>query len=260
MIGKGMDYQERDEFIQECLEDIQTRYQMYATVPIYRPDIVTIVCEELTNWAEHISKGKAFTKASLSDFRKAGYQSISVAHGETNTARGGATGTRKIRDEGEVHIKLLAKGKARITFPDEAPFILHYPNLEPHTQVAIANSQVDDEPPVVDMGSIFAEPDSLNARLNRTVPHSNEPSAWGAAKAQMVKVNSPLLPVIEWIENREGKEFTLTLAKENKQLRTAVDGVVGLDGDSPRSKIKWAIKTLFERELLTYLDGSYRQV
>ena len=51
VIGKGMDYTEIDEFIQECLEDIQTRYQMYATAPNYQPKIVTIVCEELTNWA-----------------------------------------------------------------------------------------------------------------------------------------------------------------------------------------------------------------
>lgn len=252
--GKGMNYAEIDEYITECLEDIQTRYQKYATVPSYRPDIVTIVCEELTNWAEHISKGKAFTKASLSDFRKAGYQSISVAHGETNTARGGATGTRKMRDEGEVHIKLLAKGKARITFPDETPFILHYPNLEPYTQMT------GNEPSVIDMGAIHAEPDSLNSLLDQTAEHPNEPSAWAIAKAQMVKVDSPLLSVIEWIENREGKAFTLTLAKENKQLRAAVDGVIGLDGDSPRSKIEFAIQILFDRDLLTYSDGNYKQV
>ncbi len=135
VVGKGMNYQEIDEFITDCLEDIQSRYLLFATTPNYRPDVVTVVCEELTNWAEHISKGKAFTKASLSDFRKAGYQSISVAHGDTNTARGGASGTRKMRDEGEVHIKLLAKGKARITFPDEEPFILYYPNLEAYTVV-----------------------------------------------------------------------------------------------------------------------------
>ncbi|MDV3351735.1 hypothetical protein QGP82_23735 [Leptothoe sp. LEGE 181152] len=252
--GKGMNYVEIDEYITECLDDIQSRYQMYATVPHYQPDIVTIVCEELTNWDEHISKGKKFTKASLSDFRKAGYQSISVSHGETNTARGGASGTRKMRDEGEVHIKLMAKGNARITFPDEAPFILRYPNLEPYTQAA------DDEPPIVDMGAIRAEPDSLNALLEQTVQHPNEPSVWDAAKAQMVKVNSPLLPVIEWIENREGKEFTLTLAKENKQLRAAVDGVIGLDGDSPRAKIEWAIQVLLKRELLIYSDSRYKQI
>ena len=253
--GKGMNYAEIDEYITECLEDIQTRYQRYATVPSYRPDIVTVVCEELTNWAEHITKGKAFTKASLSDFRKAGYQSISVAHGDTNTARGGASGTRKMRDEGEVHIKLLAKGKARITFPDEEPFILQYPNLELYTQV------VDhEEPPVIDMGSIRAESDSLNSLLDQTAQHPNEPSVWEVAKAQMVKVDSPLLPVIEWIENRAGKSFTLTLAKENKQLRAAVDGVIGLDGDSPRAKIEWAVKVLHKRSLILCSKGTYKQI
>ncbi|MEA5464618.1 hypothetical protein [Leptothoe sp. PORK10 BA2] len=238
--GQGMNYAEIDEYITECLDDIQIRYQMYATVPNYRPDIVTVVCEELTNWAEHITRGKAFTKASLSDFRKAGYQSISVAHGETNTARGGATGTRKMRDEGEVHIKLMSKGRALVTFPDEEPFILHYPNLEPYIQQpAPRPNQPVTKPPV--MGSA-------------------QSSVWVEAKAQMVRVNSPLLPVMEWIEGRENKTFTLTLAKENKQLRTALDGAIGLTGDSPRAKIEWAISVLLNRGLIVDSDGSYRQV
>ena len=249
--GKGMSYLEIDEFIQECLDDIQTRYQLYATVPNYRPDIVTVVCEELTNWAEHINKGKAFTKASLSDFRKAGYQSISVAHGETNTARGGAAGTRKMRDEGEVHIKLLAKGKARITFPDEQPFVLHYPNLEAYTQMPRRYLSEHD--------ALLDECDYL-AQIVENQPSAKQLSAWGVAKAQMVKVSSPLLSVIEWIENRDGKPFTLPLAKENKQLRKAVDGVMGLDGGSPREKIEWAILTLANRSLLNETDGSYTQV
>ncbi|MFG6101774.1 hypothetical protein U2F10_05945 [Leptothoe sp. EHU-05/26/07-4] len=182
VIGKGMAYQEIDEFIQECLEDIQTRYQMYATVPNYQPKIVTIVCEELTNWAEHITKGKAFTKASLSDFRKAGYQSISVAHGDTNTARGGATGTRKMRDEGEVHIKLLAKGKARITFPDEAPFILHYPNLEAYTQVT--DSYLSEHDALIDE---LAE-DDFESQIIKESPSIKLPTKWEVAKSKMQAV------------------------------------------------------------------------
>lgn len=241
VIGKGMDYQEIDEFIQECLEDIQTRYQMYATIPNYRPDIVTIVCEELTNWAEHISKGKAFTKASLSDFRKAGYQSISVAHGETNTARGGATGTRKMRDEGEVHIKLLAKGKARITFPDEDPFILHYPNLESYTQVP--NSHLNE----------LAENDYLNQILE-DLPSAKQPTKWDIAKAKMQEVNSPLLPLMEWLESREENSFSMQFIKENGKLRNTVGKHDYFQGSSAREKVESAVLLLVRDGLLHY-DG-----
>ncbi|MEM9008135.1 MAG: hypothetical protein AAGE59_32085 [Cyanobacteria bacterium P01_F01_bin.86] len=241
VIGKGMDYQEIDEFIQECLEDIQTRYQMYATVPNYRPNIVTIVCEELTNWAEHISKGKAFTKASLSDFRKAGYQSISVAHGDTNTARGGATGTRKMRDEGEVHIKLLAKGKARITFPDEDPFILHYPNLEAYTQVPNQDNPVSEKgnypSPIVDIQ-----------------PSAKQPKKWDMAKAKMQAVNSPLLPLMEWFESRDDTVFTMQFIKENGKLRNTVGKHEYFQGSSAREKVESAILMLVRDGLLHY-DG-----
>ncbi|MEM8612122.1 MAG: hypothetical protein AAGF93_08910 [Cyanobacteria bacterium P01_H01_bin.105] len=248
VIGKGMDYTEIDEFIQECLEDIQTRYQMYATVPNYRPNIVTIVCEELTNWAEHISKGKAFTKASLSDFRKAGYQSISVAHGETNTARGGATGTRKMRDEGEVHIKLLAKGKARITFPDEPPFILHYPNLEPYTQVP--NSYLAEHDALIDE---LAEND-FESQIIKESPSIKLPTKWEMAKSKMQAVDSPLLPLIEWLESREENSFSMQFIKENGKLRNTIGKHEYFQGSSAREKVESAVLLLVRDGLLNY-DG-----
>ncbi|MEM7066782.1 MAG: hypothetical protein AAF572_26900 [Cyanobacteria bacterium P01_B01_bin.77] len=260
VIGKGMNYAAIDAYITDCLEDIQSRYLMYAQVPNYRPEIVTVVCEELTNWAEHIKRGKAFTKSSLSDFRKAGYQSINVAHSDTNTARGGATGTRKMRDNGEVKIQLLAKGKALVEIPDEEPFELHYPNLEHHTpKVEIApnsNSYLSDH------GQQLSDHhnDGYPSQIVEEPPSAKPPSPWDIAKAKMQDVDSPLLPVVKWIEKRDYKPFTLTLAKENKQLRQVVDGVMGLEGDSPRTKIEWAILTLADRGLLKESGGSYTQI
>ncbi|MEM7064624.1 MAG: hypothetical protein AAF572_15860 [Cyanobacteria bacterium P01_B01_bin.77] len=260
VIGKGMNYAAIDAYITECLEDIQSRYLMYAQVPNYQPEIVTVVCEELTNWAEHIKRGKAFTKSSLSDFRKAGYQSINVAHSDTNTARGGATGTRKMRDNGEVKIQLLAKGKALIEIPDEEPFELHYPNLEHCTpKVEIATDTSDY------LGNHDRLLDDLceegyPIQIVEKIPSVKKPSPWDIAKAKMQEVDSPLLPVVKWIEKRDYKPFTLTLAKENKQLRQAVDGSLGLEGESPRAKIEWAILTLSNRGLLNDSDGSYTQI
>lgn len=146
VIGKGQNYAEIDSFIVDCLNDIQARYSLYASTPGYTPDLVTVVCEELTNWAEHIKKGKEFTKASLSDFRKAGYQAINVAHSDTNTARGGATGTRKMRDNGEVKIQLLAKGKALVSIPDEATFELRFPDLSQiEKPIQLAQSEISEQ-------------------------------------------------------------------------------------------------------------------
>ena len=260
VIGKGMDYAAIDAYITECLEDIQNRYRLYAQVPNYTPEIVTVVCEELTNWAEHIKRGKAFTKSSLSDFRKAGYQSINVAHSDTNTARGGATGTRKMRDNGEVKIQLLAKGKALIEIPDEEPFELHYPNLEhrtPKVEIATDTSDyLDDHDRLLDDMREGGYP----SQIVEKIPSVKKPSPWDIAKAKMQEVDSPLLPVLRWIEKRDYKPFTLTLAKENKQLRQAVDGALGLEGESPRAKIEWAILTLSNRGLLNDSDGSYTQI
>ena len=53
---------------------------------------------------------QASLKETLSDIRKVGYQTFSVAHGDTNTARGGAKGTAKMRKQGELKIEILEKG------------------------------------------------------------------------------------------------------------------------------------------------------
>ena len=120
-----------------------------------------------------------------------------------------------MRDEGEVHIKLLAKGKARITFPDEAPFILHYPNLEAYTEVP--NSSLSEHNPLPKKGN-YPSPiveDLLSAK---------QPE-----KEQIAKDNSPNIPglnitqntLIKRIANYVKKDGTLTASQLLKKFKNS---------------------------------------
>ena len=135
VIGKAQDYQGIEEYLKSVDEEIKSRYQIYSSVKNAHFDPVTVIAEEMTNWAGNISKtvSQGFMKGSLSDFRKVNYRLISVAHADTNTARGGAEGTAKMRANGEVRIELIQKGLALVTMPGEDDFYLAFPNLEHYT-------------------------------------------------------------------------------------------------------------------------------
>ena len=72
-------------------------------------------------------------KETLSDIRKVDYQTFSVAHGDTNTARGGAKGTAKMRKQGELKIEILEKGLVQISLRGRKTFLLRYPDPSPFT-------------------------------------------------------------------------------------------------------------------------------
>ncbi|NEZ59794.1 hypothetical protein [Adonisia turfae] len=171
-----------------------------------------------------------------------------VSKGDTNTARGGATGTHKMRDEGEVHIKLLAKGKARITFPDEAPFILHYPNLEAYTQVT--DSYLSEHDALIDE---LAE-DDFESQIIKESPSIKLPTKWEVAKSKMQAVDSPLLPLMEWFESRNENSFSMQFIKENGKLRNTIGKHEYFQGSSAREKVESAVLLLVRDGLLHY-DG-----
>ena len=144
IIGKGKNYYQVEQFLDKTLSETERLYSRYANMdnPGFKP--VTIIAEEMTNWDGEMEDeeiaGK-FMKTSLSDFRKIMYRLISVAHADTNTARGGAKGTRRMREQGEVRIELLEKGLAFISMPGHDPFYLRFPNLEDHTPAPKVESQ-----------------------------------------------------------------------------------------------------------------------
>ena len=135
IIGKAQDYPGIEAYLKTVSVEVKERYQTYSTVAgaVFEP--VTIIAEEMTNWSDHVDKdvAKTFMKGSLSDFRKVNYRLISVAHADTNTARGGAEGTAKMRANGEVRIELVQKGLALVTMPGTDDFYLAFPNLEHYT-------------------------------------------------------------------------------------------------------------------------------
>ena len=148
VVGQGKNYNQIERYLESVLTDTERRYSQYANLenPKFKP--VTIIAEEMTNWDGEMEDEKLaahFMKCSLSDFRKIKYRLISVAHADTNTARGGAKGTAKMRENGEVRIELVQKGLALVSMPGQPDFYLQFPNLEDHIKPS-TNSQQKDEP------------------------------------------------------------------------------------------------------------------
>ena len=128
-----MDYAAVGEALANLSADVKERYQQRATIAGYRPVPVALVLEEQTNWADKVEGAGKFLKETLSDIRKVGYQTFSVAHGDTNTARGGAKGTAKMRHQGELKIEILEKGLAQVSLRGRDTFLLRYPDPSPFT-------------------------------------------------------------------------------------------------------------------------------
>lgn len=133
VIGAAMNYPAISDALANISADVAERYKQRATYKGYQPAPVALVLEEQTNWDSKVKGGAQFLKETLSDIRKAGYQTISVAHGDTNAARGGAAGTSQMRKEGELKIVLLEKGLAEISLKGRETFKLRYPDPTPYT-------------------------------------------------------------------------------------------------------------------------------
>lgn len=205
VIGRGMDYGAIAEFLTDTLDDVKTRYQIRASRQGYQPEPVTIVAEEMTGWAGQVSGAKGFIKASLSDFRKAGYQLISVAHSDTNTARGGAAGTASMRANGEVRIELRAKGYAVVSIPGEDTIELRFPNLAQYTPTA---PPVEPAAPVDDRRSQL---DSLYQGQAASAPHEafygHQPQTNRVeAIRQQHQGNAALLWLLDYLQPKQGQE------------------------------------------------------
>ncbi len=219
VIGAGMDYAAVGEALANIAADVKERYQQRATFAGYQPMPVTLVLEEQTNWADKVDGASQFVKESLSDIRKVGYQTIAVAHAETNTARGGAAGTAKMRQQGELKIVLLEKGLAKVSVKGRETFLLRFPDPTPYT---ISTGQ-----PVMDrggdlgpgyIGANYVDPQPWSAvTQNTTVATGDEATAWATFKAEAVP---ELAALMLWIEKQTGP-FTARRATQNKTVRQA---------------------------------------
>lgn len=234
VIGAGMNYAAVGVALANLSADVKERYQQRATDAGYQPAPVALVLEEQTNWVDKVDGAGKFLKETLSDIRKVGYQTFSVAHGDTNTARGGAKGTAKMRRQGELKIEILEKGLARISLRGRDTFLLRYPDPSPFTARA-------GEPRMADGGNLG--PVCGAALPSRTQPAAPVPSQW-----ELCKHHSSIpgmVAVMEWIEMTSKTTFTPREARANKKLRPLF---------ATAEDIKTVFETLVEYELLTRLE------
>ena len=215
VIGAGMDYTAVGKALADISADVKERYQQRATDPNYQPALVALVLEEQTNWADKVDGAGQFLKETLSDIRKVGYQTFSVAHGDTNTARGGAKGTAKMRKQGELKIEILEKGLVRVSLRGRETFLLRYPDPSPFTVQTgsprlakggeLAPGPSDKTPPET------APPTSIDQ------PSALMPNQWALCK-QHTSIPG-MVAVMEWIEMTSKTQFTAREARAHKKLR-----------------------------------------
>ena len=110
----------------------------------------------------------------------------------------------------------------------------------------VASTPKRDKPPVIEVESI-------------EVKQPVEPSKWQASMAKLRSHQSPYLAFAEWVDSRDGKSFTLALAKDNKQLRTSM--AEDYPGDSQRQRVENAFDALRQWGLIVSVgDDEYTSI
>lgn len=250
VIGAGMDYAAVGKALTNISADVKARYQQRATNPEYKPVPIALVLEEQTNWADKVDGAGQFLKETLSDIRKVGYQTFSVAHGDTNTARGGAKGTAKMRQQGELKIEILEKGLVRVSLRGRETFLLRYPDPSPFT-VQTGSPRLANGDELATGHGDTAPPNSSDKTPPQTVPTApiDKPPAPAPNQWDLCKQHTSIpgmVAVMEWIEVTSKTQFTAREARANKKLRPLF---------ATAEAIKVVFEALVEYELLTRIDG-----
>ena len=246
VIGAGMDYAAVGDALANISADVKERYQQRATYAGYRPVPVALVLEEQTNWVDKVEGAGKFLKETLSDIRKVGYQTFSAAHGDTNTARGGAKGTAKMRQQGELKIEILDKGLAQISLRGRETFLLRYPDPSAFTVQSGCPRMA--EGGNLSAGAPSASHDHPETTAAPPTPTEASPSPASPSQWELCKQHSSipgLVAVMEWIEVTSKTQFTPREARANKKLRPLF---------ATAEDIKTMFETLVEYDLLARVD------
>ena len=107
VVGVGLDYPAIDAALDSFQELVKARYEMLATQPNYSPKPVTLVCEELTNWADRCRNISAFWGSAMADLRKVNAHVLFISHGRDLGQLGGGRGA-KMRDSQLLELQLQA--------------------------------------------------------------------------------------------------------------------------------------------------------
>lgn len=137
VVGDGMRYQEIDKLFTWYNSEVERRYLERRSTSNWDAQPITIICEEMTNWAERCNAAAEFLKSCMSDNRKIRMNAIFVAHDRTLTALGGAKGIAALRDKAMLEIELIPNEKNQ----SSGKGFLKMPGRLPSEKVAIALPQ-----------------------------------------------------------------------------------------------------------------------
>lgn len=108
VVGGGRNHRAIAQFVSQVeTEIINPRYQAYEQGQENFPP-VTIVTEELTNWAINVEGSEKLIEF-IPDYRKINVNLLMVAHSNTLGALGGKAGFKKVLDSSMMQLELLAK-------------------------------------------------------------------------------------------------------------------------------------------------------
>lgn len=108
-IGGGKDFQAIDDFLLSLREEVDRRYQEYYEGKHEAEfDKLTIVVEEFTNWSDKVANSKEIA-ALIPDARKVGVYLLMIAHSDTLSSLGGATGAKAKIEKATMSLELFAK-------------------------------------------------------------------------------------------------------------------------------------------------------
>lgn len=119
VVGDGMDYEAIDKFMGWYFEECQRRYQLLrkqGRAAVEKLGAVTVVTEELTNYAKRCKNSADFIQACMSDNRKIFFGCVLISHGRTLALTGGSQGTGRTRDDSflELHCIPPTGGSDRV--------------------------------------------------------------------------------------------------------------------------------------------------
>lgn len=192
VVGRGMDYAAIDEKLTSLMDEIRSRYERLTTVPNCKFRPLTIVAEELTNWASRTENIGHFLVACLSDIRKVDMHLLAISHSRTLQGFGNIKGFAAARDAGLTEVELKATsdfetGKARPSFQGW----LKFPGDDP---VAISTNETMQFHG--DFSTLIAAP--------QTTPRPGaEAGSGGGSAVEPEPVHEPLEPVQRTLNHAE---------------------------------------------------------
>lgn len=105
VLGSGRNYSAVNTALKDFDEEVTQRYEQYSVGVDHFPRN-TVICDELTQWADHVATAPAFIKSACSDIRKIMLYVVLISHGDTVDTIGGAKGLKTAFDGNAVKLHL----------------------------------------------------------------------------------------------------------------------------------------------------------